>query len=45
MRGIPTGEVQDPAYRNVPVVLNITALTPNTIATVTLTCASGEWSK
>lgn len=41
-RGIPTGGVQDQGYRSVPVVSNTTALTPNTTATVTLTCAPGE---
>ena len=44
MRGILTGGAQDQAYRSVPVVSNTTVLTPNTTATVTLTCAHGEWT-
>lgn len=42
MRGILTGGAQDQGYRSVPVVSNTTVLTPNTTATVTLTCDRGE---
>lgn len=42
MRSMLTGGGQDQEYRSVPVVLNTTALTPNTTATVTLTSGNGE---
>lgn len=41
-RGTGTGGVQDLGYRNVPVGLKTTVQTPNTSATVTLTCEPGE---
>lgn len=42
MRDILTGAALDPGYKSVPVASNTTARTPNTTATVTLTCAPGE---
>lgn len=42
VRSTSTGEVQDPASKNVPVASTGTALTPSTTATVTLTSHSGK---
>lgn len=44
MRGIPTGGVQDQAYRSAPAVLNTTVLIPNTTAIVMLTYPLGEYT-